>query len=96
MTISASTVVEQSPRTASRIIDGEAVVIVIDERKLHALNEVGTFVWSRARRRTVAEIVDEVVAEYEVDAETATRDVIAFLSELLALGAVRVVEPDAP
>lgn len=95
MTLSEMTVVEQAPRTASRVIEGEAVVIVIDDQKLHTLNEVGTFVWSRARRRSVAEIVAELVTEYEVDPTAATRDVLAFLSELVALGAVRIVEADS-
>lgn len=95
MTLSETTVVDQAPRTASRVIEGEAVVIVIDDQKLHTLNEVGTFVWSRARRRSVAEIVGELVTEYEVDPTTATRDVVAFLSELVALGAVRIVEADS-
>ncbi|HJL19550.1 MAG TPA: PqqD family protein [Sandaracinaceae bacterium LLY-WYZ-13_1] len=69
-------------------------MIVIDEQKLHTLNEVGTFVWSSAGPdgRAIEAIVDAVVQEFEVDADTATRDVVGFAKQLLQLGAFEVKE----
>ena len=41
------------------------------------LNETGAFLWKKMTEadRTVDELVDALLAEYEVDRETATRDV---------------------
>ena len=32
---------------AWRIVDGEAVAISLDDRRIHNFNETGTFIWSR-------------------------------------------------
>jgi hypothetical protein len=84
--------VRPSTRTASRVLEEQAVVIVIDEQKLHTLNEVGTFLWSAMGRegRPVGELIDAVLEEFDVDRERATEDVLAFLDELAKLGAVEV------
>ena len=87
-----TTRVKQSPRTASRLVEGSAVVIVIDQQKLHTLNEVGTFVWTAAgpAGRTLDEIVSAVVEEFEVDREVASADVRDFVERLVGMGAFHV------
>ena len=87
--LSETTRVEQSPRTAARVVEGRALVIVIDDRKLHALNGVGTRVWELADGRTLGEIADALVAEFEVTRDVALADARQFVSELIALGAMR-------
>ena len=88
-TLTETTRVEQSPRTAARVVEGRALVIVIDDRKLHSLNGVGTRVWELADGRTLGEIADALVAEFEVTREVALADARQFVSELVALGAMR-------
>ena len=83
-------VIRQAERTASRVIEGKAVVIVIDQQKLHTLNEVGTFIWERADGRPVSEIVAEVVTEFEVDEARALADTMQFVDELSSIGALSV------
>ena len=57
---------------------------------IYTLNEVGSFVWSRIDgRRTVAAIVAEVVAGFDVPEEAARADVEQFLADLLEVGVVR-------
>ncbi|MEC7518550.1 MAG: PqqD family protein [Myxococcota bacterium] len=93
MPVSLDTVVAQAERTAARVIDGKAVVIVIDKQELHTLNPTGTFIWERAESaRSVSELVDQVVREFEVDDETARRDVVTFVERLVGLGGLTVVE----
>lgn len=84
--------ISQSDRIAARVIGGRAVVIVIDEQTMHTLDELGTFVWSRAQGRTVREIVEGVVEEFEVTAEDALPGVLSFLEQLRRVGAVTVEE----
>ncbi len=92
MELSPETRVEQAERTAARVIDGQAVVIVIDRQHMHTLNEVGTFVWERAERRTIGEIVDLLVDAYPVDRDSALQHVVAFVGDLVKFGALSVSE----
>ena len=93
MKLGPNTVVHQASRTASRVLGGQAVVIVIDDQKLHTLNEVGTFVWSQAEDRVqVGELAERLCSEYEVTSEQALGDVLAFADELVRLGALEVSE----
>lgn len=82
--------VRQSDRTASRVVSGQAVVIVIDRQKLHTLNDVGTTIWELADGRTFGELVDGVVEEFEVERETALADARQFVEQLTELGALEL------
>jgi hypothetical protein len=81
----------RSPRTAARVVDGKALVVVIEHKQLHVLNAVGARIWELCDGRSVAAIADTVVAEFEVDASTALRDVQRFITDLRAVGALDVV-----
>jgi hypothetical protein len=80
----------QNERTACRIIDGKAVVITIDANQVHVFNAVGTRVWQLADGRSLAAIIDDVVAEFEVERERAALDVCRFAAQLVALGAAHI------
>lgn len=93
MSLHARSRITQSARTACRVIDGRAVVIVIDRQQLHTLDGVGTFVWNRAERAVaIDELVDEVVLEFDVAREVAQADVLRFAGELVSAGALDVVD----
>jgi hypothetical protein len=80
----------QNERTACRVIDGKAVVITIDENQVHVFNAVATRVWELADGRSLDAIVDQVVAEFEVERERAARDVCHFAAQLVAVGAAHI------
>lgn len=75
---------------ASRNVNGEALVVLTERRQLHRLNAVGTRVWEICDDKRVSEIVDAIVAEFEVHADVAERDVCEFLENLSELGAVEI------
>ena len=53
----------------------------------HSLDEIGTFLWRRLDgRHSLEQVVDELVAAYEVEPARATADVQDFLAQLLAAG----------
>ncbi|MBI5494844.1 MAG: PqqD family protein [Deltaproteobacteria bacterium] len=83
------------PRAAARCawqaVEGEAVVIDLETRRVLGLNRTGSLVWSRMDgRRTVAELSQDVAAAFQVAPETASRDVEAFLAPLVARGLVEL------
>ncbi len=76
-----------SARIATRVVDGRAVVVVVDTQELHTFNELGTRIWEWLPDATVGAMADRIVAEFDVDRERALRDVWAFCRELERLGA---------
>jgi hypothetical protein len=80
----------RNPRIAARVVDGKALIVVIDQRQLHTLNAVGTRVWELCDGRSVGAIADALAAEFDVDRETALRDVLGFVAHLRELGVLDV------
>jgi len=86
----------QARRTASRVIDGSAFVVAIDQQNLLELNEVGTLLWERLEEpATVEGLVAAVAEEFDVQDDVARQDVQAFLDKLLERGVI-VREDGAP
>lgn len=90
--LSGSSVPRKSERIAARAVEGKAVVVVLDARKLHTLNAVGTRVFELCDGvRDVSTIAAQIAEEFDVEAGVAERDAVAFLMSLIAEGAVEVV-----
>ncbi len=55
----------------------------VDFRGLITLNETGEFIWEQLNdEKTEQELVEAILSEYDVDRETAERDVHAFVNTL--------------
>jgi len=72
------------PRTASRLVDDQAVVVLPEENKVQVLNAVGSRVWELADgARTVQAIVQTIYEEYDVSREQAEKEVTEFVTEMV-------------
>ena len=72
-------------------VEGEAVILSLADGVYYGLDPVGARVWTLLEEpRTVAELRDAVVAEWDVDAPAAERDLLALLEALAARGLVEV------
>jgi len=71
---------------------GSGLVIMAPEgTATHSLDEIGAFIWRQFDgRRNLADIVEALIAEYDVDAAQAAADVRAFASQLIDAGLVRI------
>jgi len=96
MSLDRASIVRKISAQASRVTRGEALVVMIEQRKLHRLNPVGTRVWELCDGRSVLSIVDAIVAEFQVEADVAMRDVCEFLLSLQSLGAIMIESEPAP
>jgi len=77
-------ILAKSPETAWRVIEGEAMILSLDNKVFRGLNSVGSRVWELIDgRRSLDEIVSQIVGEFEVTPEVASRDVGTFVAELL-------------
>ena len=85
-----SVVVAARDQVSTRL-EGEAVILNLADQVYYGLDGVGARVWELLREpRPVRALVDAVTAEYDVDRETAERDLLDLLEELAARKLVEV------
>lgn len=74
----------KSLRTASRIIDRQAVVVIPREGQVNILNQVGSRIWELADgKKSLDEIAVIISNEFEVEPEIAYLDTEEFVRGLL-------------
>ncbi len=76
------------PRVAWQVVDGQAVLVDLDQGRALALNAAGSLLWSRLEGRSEPELVAALQEEFEVDAQRAAADVREFLALLERRGFV--------
>jgi Fe-S cluster biosynthesis and repair protein YggX len=86
------------PTVASRILEGEAVLVHPGQGKVKVLNELGAEIWQRLDgKRTLLEIVEALFKRYHVDRTVLEQDVIRFVQGLHERDLVSIEEPaDSP
>ena len=95
MALESSTVVVRSDAILAAEIDGEAVMLSIENGKYYGLDPVGTDIWNLASEpRSIGQICNALRDRYDVDAETCRQEVTELLEVLVADGSVVVVPRD--
>jgi hypothetical protein len=76
--------IARSSAIAARILGGEMMIMSAVDSTFFTLNETATLVWQAADGTTpLSQIISQsVCAEYDIDFDTATRDVCSFVEEL--------------
>jgi len=56
---------------------------IADMNSVYTLNETGAFLWELIDgKRTVKDLIDSLIIEYDVDRDKASREVISFLDDM--------------
>lgn len=73
-----------NPDLAWRVIDGEVVILKIKTTTYYSLDPVGSFIWQglNDKSRERDEILNDLLAEFEVDQETASKDLDELFTDL--------------
>ncbi|MBE9005961.1 lasso peptide biosynthesis PqqD family chaperone [Fortiea sp. LEGE XX443] len=72
-------------------LQGEVVILDIKTGAYYGLNEVGASIWNYIQSpKTVEEIQEAILAEYEIEAEVCKRDISALLKDLAAKGLIEI------
>ena len=77
-----------------RQIDDETILVPIkdnmgDMGSLYNLNEVGAFIWGYFDgQKTIGDIKDRIVKEFEISEEEAQQDLIEFVNQLKEIDAI--------
>jgi hypothetical protein len=86
--IDLNSVVSQSPSIVTRKTGNEYVLVpvannIADMNSVYTLNETGAFLWELIDgNKTVKDLIDAMISEYDVSKETATADVFLFIQDL--------------
>jgi len=81
--------VRRDGRLPFQELEGQAVIVVPARREMHELDETATFLWRELEgSRSVAELVEALCGEFEVEPARAEEDVRAFVARLEEKGLV--------
>jgi hypothetical protein len=91
MIISSTSLVKVVQEQVSTTLDDEAVILNLKDGVYYGLNPLGARIWNLLLEdRTVGEIQNIIIEEYEVEAERCERDLLQLLNELAAKGLIVV------
>lgn len=78
-----------------KVISDEIILIPTGKtaegfRGFITLSEVGAFIWDRLEEvLSFEELLNQVLAHYDADQQTAAKDIVEFLNQLLRVGIIR-------
>ncbi|WP_103027892.1 PqqD family protein [Salinibacter altiplanensis] len=82
-TLTESSIVVAAEHQTSTEVDGESIILDLEEGVYYGLNPVGARIWSEIQEPTaVEEVTAAITAEYDIDSEQCHRDVISLLQDL--------------
>ena len=86
-----STVVVTADHQTSVEVDGESVILDLEEGIYYGLNSTGAQIWEQVQEPTsVEDVAAAITAEYDVDPEQCLEDVIGLLQDLEENGLVEI------
>lgn len=94
-TLTTSSRIAPQESALATTVDGEAVVLETESGTYYGLNEVATFVWDELDDpRTLADLRDAVVDEFDADPERVEADLRAVLEDMQDNGLIAVETDD--
>jgi len=83
--LSSTTRVIASDTALSTTLDGEAVILETESGTYYGLNDVATQIWDTLDEpRTVAELQESILEQYDIEADRVQRDLESVLSDMAA------------
>jgi hypothetical protein len=69
-------------RLAWQVVDGQAVIVDLVEGRMLGLNATGSLIWSLLAEQRDADLAQAVAQRFDVDLQSAARDVADFIGWL--------------
>jgi hypothetical protein len=86
-----ATMISRSPSVLTAEVDGEVVMMSIEQGRYFGLDDIGSDIWKRLEPPcSFAELVDRLVADYEADRATIAADVRVLLGNMVKQDVVRL------
>ena len=95
--ITVNSIVVATKDQVSADLSGEAAILNLKSGVYFGLNAVGASIWKLIQEpRSVNEINDALVQEYDVDPDQCEKDLLALLEELLSKELIEVTNEKGP
>ena len=92
MAFTQSTILALTPVASFQSLGDGAVILLTDSGQMHTCNETTEmFLGAVDGKRSIADIIDVALKEFEVDRETLRADFLALAADLANQGIVKVV-----
>ena len=89
--IDSSTVISRSPAVLTAEVDGEIVMMSIEQGRYFGLDDIGSDIWKRLDTpRSFAELINRLASDYDADQATIAADVRDLLSRMAEQDVVRL------
>jgi hypothetical protein len=94
--IGPDTVVTQIEELVSSDLDGETVMMSVKNGKYYGMDAIGSRIWTLIKHpRSVSELCDILLEEFDVDRERCEKDVLVFLNKLAEDNLVKIIDEKA-
>ncbi len=81
--ITTETVISQIEEIVASDIDGETVMMSVENGKYYGLDDIGSRIWELIEQPIkVSDLIDTLLKRFDVDREACKRDVLIFINEL--------------
>ena len=89
--ITDATVISRSPSVLTAEVEGEIVMMSIEQGRYFGLDDIGSDIWKRIEAPcSFAALIDRLMVDYEADRATIAADVQALLGRMAAQDVVRL------
>jgi Coenzyme PQQ synthesis protein D (PqqD) len=90
--ISYNTAVKQNPANMVSDMDGEKVILSIENGKYYSLGTMGSVIWTQIDQpKTMNNIINYLLGEYEISLEDCSKQVSEFLEHLLTEELIQII-----
>ena len=94
--IGTETVVAQVEELVSSDLDGETVMMSVQNGKYYGMDKIGSRIWALIEEpRSVSNVCNILLGEFNVSRERCEQDVLAFLNKLAEDNLVKVIDASA-
>ena len=84
MTLTMNSVIQRSPEIVHSDMDGEIVMMSIEQGEYYGIDAIGSEIWSMLEEaRTIQDICAALCERYDVDESVCQQDVIRFLEQMV-------------
>ena len=81
--------IRNDKKTAYRVIEDKTIVVNLDNSTFHTLNSVATSIWKNLDGKTpIKTIFNNISDEFDIDFETAQKDCLEFINDLIEKGLI--------
>jgi Coenzyme PQQ synthesis protein D (PqqD) len=86
-----ATIISRSPSVLTAEVDGEVVMMSIEQGRYFGLDDIGSDIWRRIEPPcSFAALIDRLVSDYNADRTTIAADVQVLLDRMAAQDVVRL------